>query len=67
MSLTAINDLVLEMSYTHMLKNYAANRRTAMSFRDEALHQIFNQSLSLTRQFTEQIAAMQGLQQVQIS
>ena len=48
-SLAAINDLVLEMSYTHMLKNYAANRRTAMSFRDEALHQIFNQQIAFTR------------------
>lgn len=57
-SLRAINDLVLEMSYTHMLKNYSANRRTAMSFRDEALHGIFTQSISLTRQYTEFIITM---------
>ena len=60
-SLTAIHDLIIEMSYVHKVKNLTVNRRISLSFRDSALFQIFTQSLAHVTQFTDQILAQQGL------
>ena len=40
-SMYAINDLVLEMSYVAKMKNLTINRRTSTNFRDNALFDIF--------------------------
>ena len=40
-SMYAINDLVLEMSYVAKMKNLTINRRTSINFRDNALFDIF--------------------------
>lgn len=45
LSLTALNDLIIEMSYVHKVKNLNINRRISLSFRDSQLYPIFKQSL----------------------
>lgn len=40
-SLCAIQDIIIEMSYTHRIKNLTINRRISISFRDSALFTIF--------------------------
>ena len=60
-SLAAIHDLIIEMSYVHKVKNLTVNRRISLSFRDSALFQIFKQSLVYVQQFTDQILTQQGL------
>ena len=45
LSLTALNDLIVEMSYVHKVKNLNINRRISLNFRDSQLYQIFKQSL----------------------
>ena len=61
-ALTAIHDLIIEMSYVHKVKNLTVNRRISLSFRDSVLYQIFKQSLVYVQQFTDQILTQQGLQ-----
>ena len=41
LSLTAIHDIIIEMSYVHKIKNLNVNRRISLSFRDSQLYQIF--------------------------
>ena len=45
LSLTALHDLIIEMSYVHRVKNLNVNRRISLSFRDSQLYSIFKQSL----------------------
>ena len=45
LSLTALHDIIIEMSYIHKVKNLNVNRRISISFRDSALYTIFKQSL----------------------
>ena len=52
-SLCAIQDIIIEMSYTHRIKNLTINRRISISFRDSALFTIFKQSLAQIQQFTD--------------
>lgn len=40
LSLTAINDLIIEMSYIQKVKNLTVNRRISLNFRDSSLYQI---------------------------
>ena len=44
-SLTALHDLIIEMSCLNRAGNLSVHRRTALSFRDNALTDIFKQSL----------------------
>lgn len=45
LSLTALHDLIIEMSYIHKVRNLNINRRISLSFRDSALYQIFKRVL----------------------
>jgi len=45
LSLTALHDLIIEMSYVHKVRNLNVNRRISLSFRDSQLYNIFKQSL----------------------
>ena len=36
-ALTAMHDLIIEMSYVHKIKNLTINRRISLNFRDTAL------------------------------
>jgi len=40
-ALHAIDDLIIEMSYVHKVKNLNISRRISLNFRDSALFQIF--------------------------
>jgi hypothetical protein len=55
-ALLAIDDLIVEMSYVHKVKNLNISRRISLNFRDSALFQIFKQCLDLVQQFTDQIS-----------
>ena len=44
-SLYVIQDIIVEMSYTHRMKNLTINRRISISFRDQALTEIFKKCL----------------------
>jgi hypothetical protein len=59
-AMSAINDLILEMSYVSKIKNLTINRRISINFRDNALFQIFKVAQANTKQFTASI--LQGLQ-----
>lgn len=45
LSLTALHDLIIEMSYVHRVKNLNINRRISLNFRDSQLFTIFKSSL----------------------
>lgn len=45
LSLTALHELIIEMSYVHKVKNLNVNRRISISFRDSQLYSIFKMSL----------------------
>ena len=51
--LYAIDQIVLEMTYVNKGKNLTINRRVSLNFRDNALYQIFKQSLVFNKQFIE--------------
>lgn len=51
--LYAIDQMVLEMTYVNKGKNLTINRRVSLNFRDNALYQIFKQSLVFNKQFIE--------------
>jgi hypothetical protein len=55
LSLTALNDLIIEMSYVHKVKNLNINRRISLSFRDSQLYPIFKQSLVQIEHFINQV------------
>ena len=55
LSLTALYDLMIEMSYVHKSKNLNVNRRISLSFRDSQLYSIFKQSLHHVESFLNQI------------
>lgn len=40
-ALQMIEDLIVEMTYVHKVKNLTVNRRISLNFRDNALFQIF--------------------------
>ena len=55
LSLTAIHDLIIEMSYVHRVRNLNINRRISLSFRDSQLYNIFKESLQHVDYFINQI------------
>ncbi len=55
LSLTAIHDLIIEMSYVHRVRNLNINRRISLSFRDSQLYLIFKESLTHVEFFINQI------------
>ena len=55
LSLTALHDLIIEMSYVHKVRNLNVNRRISLSFRDSQLFLIFKQSLLHIENFINQI------------
>ena len=55
LSLTAIHDLIIEMSYVHRVRNLNINRRISLSFRDSQLYLIFKESLTHVDFFINQI------------
>lgn len=55
-ALHALDDLIVEMSYVHKVKNLNISRRISLAFRDSALFQIFKQCLALVQQLTDQIS-----------
>ena len=55
LSLTAIHDLIIEMSYVHRVKNLNVSRRISLSFRDSQLYRIFRESLQHIESFLSQI------------
>lgn len=56
-ALQVIDDLIIEMSYVHKVKNLNASRRISLNFRDTALFQIFKQCLEFVKRFSDQITA----------
>ena len=64
LSLTAINDLIVEMSYVHKVKNLTVNRRISLSFRDSALFQVFKMTIEHSQNFTQQIINQQQMPQM---
>ena len=54
-SLYVIQDIIVEMSYTHRMKNLTINRRISINFRDLALTEIFKKCLFQVWQLTDQI------------
>ena len=66
LSLTAINDLIVEMSYIHKVKNLTVNRRISLSFRDSALYRILQMAIELSQSFTEQIFSQQAMSQMNL-
>ena len=67
LSLTALHDLIIEMSYVHRVKNLNVNRRISLSFRESQLYVIFKQSLSHIEIFLSQVQTQQAMQQIAIS
>jgi hypothetical protein len=61
LSLTAINDLIVEMSYVQKIKNLTVNRRISLSFRDSALYQVMRMAVELSQSFTQQIITQQSM------
>ena len=55
LSLTALHDLIIEMSYIHKVRNLNVNRRISLSFRDSQLYSIFKQGLQHIANFINQI------------
>ena len=55
LSLTALHDLIIEMSYIHKVRNLNVNRRISLSFRDNQLYSIFKQGLQHIANFINQI------------
>lgn len=55
LALKCIEDLIVEMSYVHKVKNLNISRRISLNFRDSALFAIFKQMLELTQRFTDQL------------
>lgn len=62
LSLMALHDLIIEMSYIHKVKNLTLNRRISLNFRDCELFQIFKASLEHVEMFVNQIQTRQDLQ-----
>lgn len=54
-ALQCIDDLIIEMSYVHKVKNLNISRRISLSFRDSALFQIFKQCLELVQRYTDSL------------
>ena len=54
-SLNAIHDIMLEMSYHHRSGRLIFHRRIAICFRDECLNDVFKQSLMQVQQYTDTI------------
>lgn len=67
LSLTAIHDIIIEMSYVHRVKNLNVNRRISLSFRDSQLYAIFKQSLQHVDHFINQVSTQQAMQQIAIT
>ena len=67
LSLTAIHDIIIEMSYVHRVKNLNVNRRISLSFRDSQLYAIFKQSLVHVDHFINQVSTQQAMQQIAIT
>ena len=55
LSLTALHDLIIEMTYVHKLKNLNMSRRISLNFRDIALTDIFKHSLQNFEHFINQV------------
>jgi hypothetical protein len=53
LGLSAVEQIVLEMTYMYKGKNLTLNRRVSLGFRDSSLQQIFKQSLVFNKQFIE--------------
>ena len=63
-ALQVIEDLIIEMSYVHKVKNLNASRRISLNFRDTALFIIFKQCLEFVKRFSDQISAQLAFQQI---
>jgi len=57
----AINDLIVEMTYVHKVKNLTVNRRISLNFRDSALFQIFKQVIDFVKHYADQISQAQAV------
>lgn len=55
LSLTALHDIIIEMSYVNKVRNLNINRRISLSFRDGPLYRIFEQSLLQVDHFINQV------------
>ena len=67
LSLLAINDLIVEMSYVHKVKNLTVNRRISLSFRDSALYQVFEMVIEMNYSFIDQLMTQQAMSQVSLN
>lgn len=61
-SLTAMEELIVEMGYVVRGKNLHSHRRIAVNFRDTQLHSILMQSINFVVNYTEQVLTTQALQ-----
>lgn len=55
LSLTALHDLIIEMTYVHKLKHLNVSRRVSVAFRETSLTDIFTQSLQNVEHFINQV------------
>ena len=55
LSLTALHDLIIEMTYIHKLKHLNVSRRVSVAFREISLTDIFTQSLQSIDHFINQV------------
>ena len=59
-SLTAMEELIIEMGYVTRGKNLHAHRRISVNFRDTQLFAILNQSLEFVRRYSDQVSTQQA-------
>ena len=56
-TLTAMEELIIEMGYVIRGKHLHAHRRISVSFRDSQLFQILNITIQQVRKYTESVLA----------
>ena len=65
-SLTAMEELIVEMGYVTRGKNLLAHRRISVNFRDQHLYHILTKSLECIKQYSESVLTQQAMQNIQL-
>ena len=65
-SLTFIEELIVEMGYVTRGKHLHLHRRISVNFRDIYLMQIFSNSIDTLRRYTETVMANQAFQKIRL-
>ena len=65
-SMTTMEELIVEMGYVTRGKNLLAHRRISVNFRDAHLFQVLTKSVDCIKQYSESVLATQAIQSIQL-